>query len=90
MSSIVNATASDHRKPCKAKNLICGVYFPNEPLETSSHVKNSGGLTIILGPVTPWAGDASIISWAKASRKTVLITANDIADVCGGRPWIVL
>jgi hypothetical protein len=62
MSSMVNATASDQRNPWSAKNLIWGPYLPKELLETSSHVKNSRGLTIIFGPETPWAGDASIIS----------------------------
>jgi hypothetical protein len=44
---------------------------------------------MIFGPETPWAGDASIKSWASASLKTVFITAKDMADVCGGKPLIV-
>ena len=85
---MVKATASDQRSPWSAKNLICRPYRPNELLETSSHVKNSRGFTIIVGPETPWAGEISINAWASASLKTLFITASDKAAVCGGNPWI--
>ena len=57
MSSTVSATASDQRKPCRAKNLMCEEYLPMAPAETSSQVRKSRGLTMILGPETPWAGE---------------------------------
>jgi hypothetical protein len=68
ISSLVSATASLHRSPWSAKNRIWVVYFPKDLPWTSSQVRNFRGVTENRWPLTPWAGECSMSSWAIASR----------------------